>query len=313
MDGPWENTSASFKAMMIGKLLGDGGITVQKGRKPRFNFLHTTADVEWVKYCYEQLSSDLPLASPKYKKTNDPRLIDGFSTCYYVQSRTSEIITYLREAWYKDSRKVIPTELIEFHFNEQSLAWWYMDDGHLKVKENIPQKIVFSTESFTNPEIYWLIDFLFRKYSLTFRIDSKKRIVLYEKFQIYYFLNIISPYIHPSMHRKQLQFTHLEFNLPSSKRTTIYLSSFVLLKLPTKEINTIIEYGIPKLIASWKNNIFYHKYLQKIVSIDQNSRKGYQIVLTRDNLSKLSFLHGITGLQFSIIVELCFNCREISE
>jgi len=34
----WELTSKSFKAKMIGKLLGDGCITKQKGRQPRFQF-----------------------------------------------------------------------------------------------------------------------------------------------------------------------------------------------------------------------------------------------------------------------------------
>ena len=53
----WKNTSSSFKAKITGKLLGDGCITKQKGRKPRFQFIHTARDYSWgmKKMCHIKL------------------------------------------------------------------------------------------------------------------------------------------------------------------------------------------------------------------------------------------------------------------
>lgn len=144
---------------MIGKLLGDGCITVQKGRKPRFQYTHTASDYDWIYYCYKQLNEYLPLQPPKFKKVANPRLKTGYSSCYYVESRNSDIITYLRSQWYSNSRKIIPFEQLTKYFNKQSLAWWYMDDGHLKQNKK-PEKIILSTDSFSREENNWLIDFL---------------------------------------------------------------------------------------------------------------------------------------------------------
>jgi len=165
---------------MIGKLLGDGCITKQKGRKPRFQFIHTESDYDWSKYCYQNLNECIPLNSPKYKKTIDKRLIKGYSVSNYVQSRTSEIISFLYQQWYPKGKKIIPFSLLDKFFNEESLAWWYMDDGHLKISKSTPEKIILSTESFTDIEIKKLILFLMAKYNLIFSVDKQRRIILYD-------------------------------------------------------------------------------------------------------------------------------------
>lgn len=41
-----------FLSMVCGKLLGDGCIVKQEGRKPRFQFIHSIKDKEWCYYCY---------------------------------------------------------------------------------------------------------------------------------------------------------------------------------------------------------------------------------------------------------------------
>lgn len=68
MKDAWLNTNQTFKARIIGKLLGDGCITIQKGRKPRFQYIHAASDFPWSEYCYEQLKDHIPLNLPKPKK-----------------------------------------------------------------------------------------------------------------------------------------------------------------------------------------------------------------------------------------------------
>lgn len=70
--------SEYFHNYICGKLLGDGCITKQDGRKPRLQFMHRTEDVGWAEYCYEQLKSSIPLSPPTYRKVVDPRLKKGY-------------------------------------------------------------------------------------------------------------------------------------------------------------------------------------------------------------------------------------------
>lgn len=40
--------------MLTGKLLGDGNLTIQKGRKSRLRFSHSIYDKDWCFYCYSK-------------------------------------------------------------------------------------------------------------------------------------------------------------------------------------------------------------------------------------------------------------------
>ncbi|MBT2218424.1 endonuclease [Virgibacillus dakarensis] len=298
----WEDTSHSFKARIIGKLLGDGSITQQKGRKPRFQYTHCDKDYEWNLYCYKNLKNYIPLNSPKYKKVYDSRLETGFSTSYYTQSRTSDLITYLWKSWYPNLTKQIPFQLLEEYLSTESLAWWYMDDGHLKQKNNKPKKIILSTESFTENENKFLANLLLRKYSLAFKTDKQNRLILYNQFQIYYFLHLVHPYIHNSMFRKTINQFHITFAV-KSKRTTLYLSENIHLERPTLEINLALH-KLDALIKEYKTGTFYLNYPNVP---QQHFTRPYQVIITKENLEKLLFLKEVTGLTSSKLTELTFG------
>lgn len=304
MKKSWLKTPKLFKSLIIGKLLGDGSVTKQKGRRPRFQFTHVHTDLDWSQYCYEHLSHSIPLNPPAYKKTIDPRLVKGYSLSYYVQSKTSNIICYLRKKWYSDTGKILPFNLINKYFNNQTLAWWYMDDGHLKIRKNTPQKIILSTDSFTTEENEWLINFLYKKYRLSFRLDKQNRIVLYDQFQIIYFLNLVKPYLHESMHRKIIPYKNIKYKLPS-RRTTIYLPASIEITSPTRQINTAF-YILPYVIDSYQKGSFYKKYHDFLFNRQNVQPKSYQIVINSNNLSNLQLLKNLTGLTFSQLAELCF-------
>ncbi|WP_147535412.1 hypothetical protein [Bacillus marasmi] len=91
-----------IKHMITGKLLGDGCITKQRGRKPRFQFIHSKNDSEWCFFCFEKLTSTLPLARPFYKKVMDSRTEKGYTECYQVQSQTDQFITFLEQVCYNN-------------------------------------------------------------------------------------------------------------------------------------------------------------------------------------------------------------------
>jgi len=256
--------------MITGKLLGDGGISKQLRRRPRFRFTHWHKDFKWTKYCYKKLVNYIPLNPPVFKKTLDIRLKKGYSLAYVVQSRTSDIICYLYKKWHSKGVKVIPFDLLTKYFNHQSLAWWYMDDGHLKLKNNTPQKIVLSTDSFTPKENQWLINFLYEKYKLSFRLDKENRIIIYDQFQIIYFLNLIKPYLNECMFRKMLPLRPIQYNL-TRRRTSLYLPQSIHITSPTAEINHQLKH-LPQIVKAYKAGLFYVTY-EKSLFLSTNKKQ----------------------------------------
>lgn len=294
--------------MIVGKMLGDGCITKQPGRKPRFQFIHSINDKEWCFYCYEKLKTSIPLPPPRYKKVLDKRIKKGFTECFQVQSRTHPFITWLESIWYTNRIKTIPFDFLEVYFNQLTLAWWYQDDGHLAIKNQIQKKVILSTDYFRKEENLRLIELLTRKFRLFFKLDSQNRLILYDQLQIYYFLRLIQPYVHESMGRKLAPIKDSKGN---SKRTTIYLPINIHLTKPTVEINqqlnklsTLYEIVIDrtKYIEFYRNKLYYFQL--------NVATKGYQIVINEQDFTLLHSIKNQTGLTMSQIITICFEIAE---
>jgi hypothetical protein len=294
--------------LIAGKLLGDGSITLQKGRKPRFQFIHATSDKEWCFYCYEKLMNVLPLSPPYYKKVHDNRILKGYTECFQVQSRTDPFITWLESIWYQDRKKIIPFPFLDLFLDEIALAWWYQDDGHLALNKNIPKKIILSTDNFSNTENLGLIDLLSKKFHLYFKLDAQNRLILYDQLQIYYFLFLIDPYIHPSMKRKIVPRRHPH---KVAKRTTIYLPTTIILSKPTKEIHKSLE-NLHSLYRITMNRDSFIQFYKDVISHNHLNQetKGYQISIHESDSSIIQSIKSKTGLTASQIITICFLLKK---
>ncbi|WP_052483933.1 hypothetical protein [Bacillus sp. OxB-1] len=294
-----------FHHFICGKLLGDGCITKQAGRKPRFQFMHRIEDAAWVQNGYEQLKSNIPLNPPTYRKVADARLKKGYSESYIVQSRTDDAITALYELWYPDGKKKLPIDWIEQYLDERALAWWYQDDGHLKIANGIASKIILSTDSFAPAENEWLTQTIENKWKLRFQQDGQNRLILYDQFQIMYFLHLVSPWLHDSMARKTIREQPLK---PIAKRTTIYLPSSYEIARPTKEINEklsklntlFLDMETKSICRESIFHLFYPLLNQT------TSMKSYQIIIHDDHKTALQRIRQLTGLTVSQLVGYCF-------
>lgn len=257
-------------------------------------------------YCYNQLSPHIPVNPPKYKKAVDPRISKGFTESYVVQTKTADAITFLHSIWYKERRKVIPFDFLNKYLNEEALAWWYQDDGHLKVDNGIPRKIILSTENFTSDEIEELIKILGQKYLLFFSRDGQNRLLLYDQLQIYYFYRMIQPYIHPTMNRKMIPMDQNKAHA-STKRTSIYLPINISLTKPTFEINHKLDI-LPTLLQIAKNHEQYiDLYKNHFLHFkNQEHIKPYQIIIEEKHWLYINDIRVLTGLNNSQIVILCF-------
>lgn len=287
--------------LVCGKLLGDGCLTKEQNRKPRFQFTHCAKDKGWSLHCYEQLSELLSLTEPKYRKLFDPRMSLGFTESFVVQSRTSDVVSFLYETWYPKGKKELPFSYIEENFTDRSLAWWYQDDGHLKLDSDIPRKIILSTDSFSKKENLFLQQFLHAKYGFRFSMDGQNRLLLYDKFQIYYFLHIVEPYLHESMNRKKRPFSRVK---QIANRTTIYLPADIILTKPTEEINNqYTKLPLVKETAKKQPNFFKRNLI-----LQQNAvTKPYQIKILPPHREVLQDLKQQTGLTISQLTNYCFR------
>ncbi|MGC4377971.1 endonuclease [Fictibacillus sp. Mic-4] len=290
--------------MLCGKLLGDGNILIQAKRTPRFRFSHSVKDKEWCFYCYKELSVYFPLNSPRYRKITDKRVNAGFTEMYYVQSKTSLVFKELKKLWYPDNKKVLPIKLLYHVMSPLCLAWWYQDDGNLKIGNGIPNKITLSTDSFSYEENHFLIQLLQSKFGLSFSLDGQNRLLLYDRPQIFYFLSIVRPYI--LMKRKMWIPLPANKFFPKFKRTTIYLSKQIRINKPTYDINqqlTILP-RLNEILDSDKTyQLFYQKY---IIPLKQSVTNSYQIRINQKSLIELDKCQKRTGLKISEIVELCY-------
>ncbi|MBB5324272.1 hypothetical protein HNQ34_001365 [Anoxybacillus tepidamans] len=296
-----------IKALSIisGKLLGDANISIEKNRHPRFRFVHSVNDQAWCFYCYEQLNKYLPLSKPKYRKVLDNRVKKGFTEQYYTQSFKSKVVDQLKSLWYPNSRKTIPFEFLTYSFTPICLAWWYQDDGHLKIENDQVKKVILSTDGFTKAENEALIQLMRQRYDLNFSLDKQNRLILYDKPQIFYFIRLVKPYVHESMKRK----ITIPSNLKESakKRTTIYLPNILHITQPTKDIHTILE-QLPALHNKLSNEHTYKKLFAEkfpMLKINKATAKSYQIELTKEHFQQINACRQITGLTMSQVVYLC--------
>jgi len=145
------------------------------------------------------------------------------------------------------------------------------------------------------------------KFYLSFKLDSQKRLILYDQPQIYYFLKLIEPYLHPCMNRKSICDEQTP-QLTESKRTTIYLPEQLLLQRPTKEINEQLLCAQKILHQLEKRQIFlnFYRFSHSLLS-DKRNLKGYQIVLNEENRIIFQKIKQISGWSQSQIAQLCFS------
>ncbi|HET7577761.1 MAG TPA: endonuclease [Bacillales bacterium] len=292
--------------MFTGKLLGDGNITIEKRIRGRFRFGHTASDKAWCFHCYQELKTYFPFAPPKYREIKDKRTNIKYKQ-YYVQSTTHDMIEQLKYCWYEGKQKQLPRSLIDYAMSPLCLAWWYQDDGHLKTGNGVPKKIILSTDSFSLRERNYLKQILFEKFHLDFHPDGQKRLILYNKPSIYYFLHIVRPYIIDGMSRKDIKPTPLNIsNFPSTLRTTISLPSFVSITKPTKQIQNALK-QLSELMNTLDQN--YQELFKTWASESKkwnNTRKPYQIQIPQKELFYLEQFHTKTGFQKGECATFCF-------
>lgn len=116
----------SEKSVLIGTILGDACIESCK-EEDRIQIAHSEKQKDYVIWKYNYLKK-WTLSPPKRMAVEDNR---NHKTYYRWRFRTFSHpeFTYYKNIFYRNGRKIIPSNIGKILKNPFSLAVWYMDDG----------------------------------------------------------------------------------------------------------------------------------------------------------------------------------------
>lgn len=189
-----DNTAGSLTSneisVIIGSLLGDGYMRIIPGRNNAFlEINHSIKAKEYVDFKFNMLKR-IVISKPKARKIDNVRIAYRFYTRQHPQ------LSILYKEFYKNGRKIIPKNL---KLNSFIMAIWYMDDG----SKSRSSDIYLNTQQFSLTDQKRLL-FLLREYNISARINKDKKYnrIRIKKDSIVDFMNIIKPYVIPSMYYK---------------------------------------------------------------------------------------------------------------
>jgi len=147
-----------------------------------------------------------------------------------------ELAELRKEVYAEDKRKDFSWDYLK-QLTPLSLALWYMDDGHLDVRNEsgTSARIQICVQAMTDGTRVRLVDYLRDTWDLDVRLTSVrgKAIIVFSKLAAEEFQSLVAPYIHPSMAYKlqaafrgrfavEPQFKEMSYELASYPITDIH-------------------------------------------------------------------------------------------
>lgn len=169
--------------ILIGSMLGDGAIS-KKGDSYRFRLTHCEEQEAYFRFKTSFFEGK------SYKRDKDNALL--------FDSKSSYIFKKYRDDWYcNDTKKhIIPKDL---KLSPLTLAIWFMDDGSFNNESK--KSIEIYTNTFNEESVSFLVKKLREEYLVdcSYRVKNDHYIITFSRAGTKSFLDIISPYVVPSM------------------------------------------------------------------------------------------------------------------
>ncbi len=188
--GSREGLSFRQKAILIGKILGDGCLE-KNGPHVRLKIEQGESQKQYVFWLFEQFKN--LVAKPPYSLFHKGR--GGKSTKRWrFSTRTLTVFDEYFFRFYVNRKKVIPSLIQNDLIHPVTLATWYMDDGYLRTDHS---GAYLCTSSFTVAENKLLQKSLLNVYGLETAIHFAGK---YPKLHIpsrslQHFLTLVEPYV----------------------------------------------------------------------------------------------------------------------
>lgn len=197
--------------LIFGTMLGDGNLqTENQGRTWRYRATHGLDQKDYIFHKYEVLQN-LCLTPPKLQEKHDKRNQQTYYS-YYFNTITAPFLKFYGDMFYnydpieRKFVKCVPKyNTLKKMLTKRAIAYFYMDDGSLKSKNN-SNAMRLCTENFTNVENQRIVNVIRDKYAIQLgTIKHKKpertRIVINEAPSTA-FRELIKPYLVDSMKYK---------------------------------------------------------------------------------------------------------------
>lgn len=192
-------------SILCGSLFGDGW-GEKRSESTRFHIHCSAKNVEYIMWLHRYLSKR------GYCSSNKPKILKqigkGGSIYYSIKVRTWSFksLNFIYDSFYQNKVKILPNvEFLTQFCTPFALAIWFMDDG----SKHSTGGVYFHTSCFSKEEVQILQQFLLQKYSLGSTcikkpsLDENKEYILYiPKKYLPLFVDIVKPYMCPSMYYK---------------------------------------------------------------------------------------------------------------
>lgn len=123
------------KQIVIGTILGDAYLQKTGKKNARLRLEHSIKQKEYIFWKYKELVKYMQNKPKKLVRYNP--VFKKEYAYYRCQSHSSPIFGKLRQKFYQDSKKIIPTDIKKLLDNSLTLAVWYMDDGYYYHRDRI--------------------------------------------------------------------------------------------------------------------------------------------------------------------------------
>jgi heme/copper-type cytochrome/quinol oxidase subunit 1 len=153
-----------FKPMLVGLILSDGWLQINKSGNTRFSLKQSMDKVDYILYCFMKLShycNKLPFITNT--KFNEKQ----FKAIQFT-TRSYPCFTYFHNIFYNKNVKIVPLNLYEL-LNYEGLAHWIMCDGTKTYKG-----LTLQTQSFTVKEVVSIISILIYKFELSCSLHMQR-------------------------------------------------------------------------------------------------------------------------------------------
>lgn len=203
-------------SILFGSLLGDG-YAEKHGEGTRFCFQQEGSHTGYLLWFHNYISrlgycsNTIPKLQNRLGLHGKLRKISRFKTFTFSSFNWIEECFYIQDKLLNRRIKVLPSCIEEF-LSPLALAIWIMDDGG-----KVSGGLKLSTNNFTKEEVLLLCNILNNKFDLKTTVQSagvnrfknftedinKDQYILYiSKFSMLKLIEIVGPYIHPSMKYK---------------------------------------------------------------------------------------------------------------
>lgn len=184
-----------IRQIIIGLILGDGHVSRPNGNSGR-SLLDIKGDAKYLLYL-EWLHREL---TPIGVSPLNPK--KGCHQFRFI-TKTSTEMGKLRQIFYPNGKKIIPTAIDKLLVSSLSLAVWYQDDGHLDCRSKYHYNAVFATHCFTFDECKLLTKAMKTNFGLEVSVNKcTMRGKLYYKLYVTSssmpkFIQLVKPFIAP--------------------------------------------------------------------------------------------------------------------